>query len=228
MAFALHYKKAGQGVVTAGGVGIHYCFDCKNSTLSISTAHTKDVLALIDLDKAVTDYPGVFIEYFEKATQIIALVYSGNKNINLVDILEASRLAEILKTCARHVHHAILLENYEFQSLGAEFCKYYDLNALDIKKIEARTNSAGFYHARIITKYGNSAEVFAYQLDKLVLNLSEKIVADLITAEFGSTPRQYSQKLLIASTALGTIGRILNKRFNPADRIISEANLNSA
>jgi len=227
MVFALEYKRDNRGSLKACGVGFDYHYDKNSNKLTITQTGDTEQLFLIELPKSAAAHAAEWIDCFEKSSQLKALMYSGNKTTNLTHILDAQRLRSILKTSKRHADYCLLLRDDKHQDFSIQFCQEHDLYSFIIHAHERGLNAQSYLFGEITTQYGNSVHVRSNNIPTLLLYLSERIVGDLITAEYGYNSKSYSQNLLLASSTLATISRILNQDFTPEEHVIQQANANT-
>lgn len=223
MDFTLKHKEAAPpGSFVAWGIGFAYCYEPKRNVLNISDARSKKPLFYVDcknqpLAAGACDYA----IFFEKATQINALILSNNSTVDLSELLDDRRLAAILEDSANLARYAYSLKQEDFKRFESDFCKNFTLKRLEIKKPKTLYPRDSSYFAKLKTLNNNVITSQKRSLHKILADLSERTLRDLIAVEFGYHFQHSTYDLLTVSSKLAIIGHILDERFIPAQRIKS-------
>ncbi len=216
----MKYKETdNSGSFDAYGAGFTYKYHSNEQSLTILRAHDCKAINTIALDSRSSCDVRAYIDDINKATQIYALMFSNNTQIELVEILKGPRLKSIVKNAARLARYSYDLKSYDFPRFTEKFCTHFSLKDIEVRKIYGRTKEEDFYVAKIKTKKDNAAAAISESLHGIMKDLSEKTVQDLIVAEYGGFNQREAQNLLTVSTNLATISRILNTEFSPHRRI---------
>lgn len=172
--------------------------------------------------------PLEYVNHLDKTNQIKALMFSNNHTVNLAETMESHRIAAILKSTAQTSYYAHILNTKNFRRFSSLFSKDIGLQHLKIKKFTSRNKEKEFFVARLKTLRNNSISVRGCTIPALMACLSDKTVRDLMAAEFGCPQASAAQTLLIASSKLATISRILDVGFIPEDKLVKSARIQDA
>jgi hypothetical protein len=205
----------------AWGVGFQYEYHPDAGILDIKDAKKEKPLIYVDFDRSLSKETLAYVNFFEKATQINALMFSNNMTIDLSETFDDARLVAILEDSAKMARYALDIKRRKFKEFSRNFCDEYDLHSLEIKKIAGFNPQAAFYSAQLMTRHLNMTSVRGPSLSKIMAKLSESTVQDLVTAEFGHYLGGAAHNLLNVSSKFSAIGRILDSEFCPA-RIVSQ------
>jgi hypothetical protein len=223
-----HREKDSRGSFVAWGTGFTYEYNSEKKALNIVHAIQNKPLIYIDLDRHLAKNPLLYARMLEKVTQVNALVFSNNHDINLADIFENNRLIPILENSAIVARHSYDLETEKFENFSYRFCETYILKSLQLTKYANRTPGSVFYAAEMKTENNNSVHARASQLNQLLDKLSEKTVRDLMTTEYNHHFYKSAQNLLVVSSNLSVMGRVLDKNFIPLHKTERFKHLNSS
>lgn len=208
-------KISSSGSFNAWGIGFHYDYDSELSSLSVGHVESKKPLLSIDFDSDLAKEAVFFVGTLEKATQVKALMLSNNKTADLSKIMDEIRLPAMLASAASLARYGFDLRRESFERFGEFFCKDFPLNALQIKKISGYDPNADFYSATLETKRRLSVSVSSQTLCGTMLSLSDGILRDILTREFGSSLNSTAHALLRTSAKLSTLSLLLNEDFKP-------------
>lgn len=233
MGFALKYKDTDmQGSFEAWGTGFHYNYDSKLNLLGIARLKRQRVLAQLRFDTRLSEASFSYVQSLDKANQIKALTYSGNRTTDLSKTLDRTKLPAILEIAAHLSRYAFDLQSGDFEHFCEKFQKEFGLREFEIRALPSGSNSGHLFTALLTTPHNNTTSTRASNLPTLMERLSHTIVRDLITMEFGEQFRDSAQRLLTASTRTRAIGLILDENFIPETQInaphTSETRENSA
>lgn len=207
------------GSFEACGIGLNYKYNANSRVLDIIDARGKKPLIYIDFDKALSKAPLRFVEFFEKTTQIRAIMLSNNQTTDLSETLDESRLCAILANVASTARYCYDLDRGKFKRFSKYFCQEYNVRSVEIATIGKNPESA-YLHARLMTMQSNVAEARAPNIWTLLSSLSEHVVQDLLTKEFGYNLQGGAHSLLRVSHKLSVVSCIMNDAFVPANKLV--------
>jgi hypothetical protein len=203
----------------AWGIGFQYAYDPAVGILDIIDAKKAKPLIYVDFDRKLSRDTLAYVQFFEKATQINALIFSNNNTLDLSETFDDKRLVAILEDSAKLARYALDLKRRKFKKFCEDFCQEYELHTMEIKRIGGRVPGTAFYTAMIRTKNLNEISVRSPSVSRIMTMLSDKTMQDLLTVEFGHHLGTSAHTLLTASSKLSALGRILDSEFNPENVI---------
>ncbi len=207
------------GSFIAWGIGFHYKYDAKHRILDVTSARNSRPLTHIVLDDDLSESPFRFVLLLEKATQIQALMLSNNATIDLSENFEDERLIAIFISCMNLARFSYNLSRHDFQTFEKNFCEDMPLKSLRIQRIECRDPLQSFYSATLETETSKEMVKRAHSLGRLAIKISEGIIHDLISAEYGYRFKNTADALLSVSSKLSIISLIINDAFLPAQKL---------
>lgn len=208
------------GSFLAWGVGFHYEYDANQHILEITTARDGKPLTYTGFDTESCANPFRFVLLLEKATQIQALMLSNNATIDLSENFEDERLVAIFISCMNLAQFAYDLSQYDFKRFEKCFCADTPIKLLNIEKIESSESVDQFFSAKLSTDTSQELSKRAKSLHHLMIGLSDSIISDLITAEYGFKFKNTADTLLSVSSKLSLISLILNEAFIPVRKLV--------
>lgn len=212
-----------EGSFKAWGIGLGYDYDAKNKKLDIAHAGSVTPLLAVDFDDPMSKRPDIFVRILEKTTQIKALVYSNNTTINLAETLDRQRLPPILQSAGMLARYGFDLEEENFLRFAELFARDFSLKSIGLHKVASATSNGPeiHYDAQLETRLSNEVKVRATTLPALLLALSDQIIRDVITLEFGYGQQNTAHLLLSMTSKLSELSFILNDRFVPSRKILN-------
>lgn len=222
----MEFKDADKnGSFEAWGDGFNFRYYSDSKALDILSTHDRSPLYNTYLKRTVPEDAKIFVTNIDKATQIYALMLSGNKTTNLNTVFSGERLAGILKSAAQLANYSFDLQNLEFGRFADSFCETFKLKKMEIEKVDGRRAEQNFFVTRLKTRMNNDVSATAPTLYAAIYDLSRKTMHDLIMAEYESMNQKSAHNLLTVSSNLATISRILNERYSPYQTIQKYQNL---
>lgn len=220
MGFALKYREtSSQGSFVAWGIGFRYQYNSPDNVLDVIDDKRSKPLLYIDFDQTLSKNPFMYIENLEKTTQIKALMFTGNMTADLSDSFDDARLPSILEDSARLARFSFDLRQRRFHRFGHYFCESHGLKRLQIRKMQGTAMHEPFYIGKLSTPNNNAVSVRACSLHRLLKELGDATLRDLITAEYGHPFQSAAYDLLAVSSKLSTISHVLDEHFVPAQKI---------
>lgn len=214
-----HQETNLDGSFTAWGAGFFYHFDAPRCELNIHVQEGEKPLVTIAVGNRVRRKILPFVQYFDKASQIKALMLSNASTINICQTMDPRRLHGIVSTLFDHALFALDMDAGKTLRFTATMAHIYDLKHFSIKQLLCPSSPAAtYYRGSLKTHKGNELVGRSMTLAGILSTISEKIIGDLIALEFSSRDDS-AQNLLSLSAKLATIGRILNEGFYPAMKI---------
>ncbi|MCD8571493.1 MAG: hypothetical protein LRY76_08275 [Alphaproteobacteria bacterium] len=213
-----HQETGQDGSFIAWGVCFFYAYSAPGHELNISTQEGEKPLISLAVGKRIHRKILSFIQYFEKAAQIKALMLSNGETINITQTMDHRRLRGIANTLFDHALFALDLGAGKKRRLTATLAHIYDLKHFSIRHFTCSKSSTAYYRASLKTHSGNELVGRSLTLHGLLMTVSEKIISELIALEFSSRNNS-AQNLLSVSAKLLTLSRILNDGFYPAMKI---------
>lgn len=216
MGLALRHRETdSQGSFVAWGVGLKYNYNAANGTLRISDEKRKTAFLDITLNRFLLQNPLAYVRAVEKATQINALMFSNNKNIDLSDIFEETRLIPLLEACALLAKHSLDLIHGRFDHFEYSFSEIFEIKYLRLEKHVRAGAGASLYAGELKTMNNNTIQASSLCLHKVIGNLSEQILRDLVSKELSHRTEKAVHNLLSAASNLAIIGKVLDENFDP-------------
>ncbi|MCB1652046.1 MAG: hypothetical protein KDI46_08340 [Alphaproteobacteria bacterium] len=205
---------------TLKGTGFSYHYCPSDKMLSINDeAHTHTYIS-INCAKSAFQNPEEYLQYLDKTNQIKALMFSNNQTVNLAETLDKKRIPAILKHTTRTSLYAYMLQKRRYREFSYHFASDAGIQDIEIKKYTSATNPGkNFYVGRLKTKQNNIVSARGNDIPELFASLSDRTIKDLIAIELRCTHENAAQALLNASTKLGTISRVLDKAYHPAETL---------
>lgn len=207
------------GSFKAWGIGFLYIYDAKEKKLHILHAQSERPFIAIDFDDALSKRPDLYVRILEKTSQIKALVYSNNTTINLSETMDDKRLSAILMSAATLARYGYDLMEDNFSRFAETFGHDFSLRKIELHCIAQKNDSSLPFAARLETRRSNEVKVQAATLPALLLALSDQIIRDIITLEFGYGEQSTAHLLLSMTSKLSELSFILNDRFSPEKKI---------
>lgn len=227
MRLYITHKETGCGDgFKARGTSLYYHYDPELMSLDIHRPkkNKESLLHRINTEVLGVNNPIEFAGTTEKASQIFALTYSDHTSINLCEAVHKAKLTPIVGTVVATAKLACDLTNDRLIPVTDFFLNNYDIGAMNLEKIEnSRSDDYAFYRSRLESIHGNSITVCAQTLHTLMLNMSERVLRDIVVLEYGNHKRESAQTLLQISARLASLSRILDKSFRPSVQIRTEA-----
>jgi hypothetical protein len=215
-----HQETDNRGSFEACGIGLNYIYDANSKVLDIIDARGNKPLIYIDFDTHLSKNSLEFVRLFEKTTQIRAIMLSNNQTIDLSETLDESRLCAILTTVASTARYCFDIESQKFKRFAKYFCNEYQVRSIEIGKIAGYDPESAYFYSRLTTQHSNTAEARAASIPALLSSLSEHVIQDLLTKEFGYNLQAGAHSLLRVSHKLSVISCILNDSFVPANKLV--------
>lgn len=204
----------------ARGTGFYYHFDKTDHTLQIYCEISEQLIYEAMCSKFVSLNPQAFIEKLEKLAQIKALVLSNNQTINLNDILACDRLHGILENNTSIANKSNYLQNHHFKKFTCFLKEKHGLEEFQIKSLCCAKSGTSYFRALLKTFKGNEITVRDITLSGLTRKISEAITYDLIAREFSFSIGGPADNLLILSTKLKLLSRLLDPYFYPEKMLL--------
>lgn len=201
------------GSLCAHGAGVFYEYKQNDSCLDITDTFHGDLLARLHFEPQDFADAKTYIWHLDRANKIRALSYSNNKTVNITETLDRRKVGAILKSTARNSFHAYNLHASDFTKFTSLFAEDNGLKCLKIKRFLSNDRLNTFYVGRIKTHSDNQISVRAGNIPKLMGALSDSLVRDLVTLEYGC--KSSAGGLLMASFRLKNLSRILDEDFVP-------------
>lgn len=208
-----------RGSFVAWGTGLEYEYDAQARVLGITDPARKKPLLHMDFDSMLSSDPLSYVRALDKTTKINALVFSNNSTVNLSAILEEPHLRTMIETSAALARCSYDLAHEQFERFEEYFCQNYLLSRLQLEKLTDRDQETRFYRAELETRNRNRVLCRSSNLYAVINKLSKKTARDLTTMEYGYRSQRSAQNLLVVSSNLSVISKILNKNFIPEHRI---------
>jgi hypothetical protein len=217
MGFTLKHRESdSRGAFVAWGTGFHYSYDPDTFVLSVLDARNSRPLLRIDFDHALSEAVTSYVEILEKTTQIDALTFSNSTTSNLPDIFDDRRLVPILEGSAKTAFYALDLANGNYARFGQRFCSEFSLKEMTLRTAIQLEIEKPYYFAKLETVHNNAVSAYAPYLHIVMLELARKTVQNLIAAEYGYHMQNSAHNLLMVSSKLSILARILDERYVPA------------
>lgn len=213
-----HQETSQDGSFIAWGACFFYDYNAPGYELNISLQEGEKPLVSLTVSKRIHRHILRFINYFDKAGQIKALMLSNGTTINISHTMEPQRLRGIANTLFDHALFALDLDAGKPRRFTATLSQLYDLKHFSIRHFTCSKSSTAYYRACLRTHDDNELVGRSLTLHGILMTVSDKIIAELIALEFGSRNNS-AQNLLSLSSRLLTIGRILNEGFYPSMKI---------
>lgn len=216
MGFALKFREVNsRGSFVASGIGFRYKYDPDALVLDVLNTRSEKPLLYIDLDQQLAKNPLLYIQLLEKTLQIKSLMFSNNVTVDLSDSFDEARLAAILEMAARIARYSHDLSLANYRRFDAELCRNMSLKRIQVKPISNLDPNGTFYVAKLTTLNNNSVSTRSCTVFNALRALSDKVVRELITTEFSYPSQTSAHNLLLVSSKLATISRILDDSFIP-------------
>ncbi|MCB1783432.1 MAG: hypothetical protein KDI13_05500 [Alphaproteobacteria bacterium] len=224
MRIEITHNETGDGEgFEARGASLFYSYDALLSSLDIHKPQkqkTSSLLYRVDMKMLPPESTPVFLaNTTEKAAQIFALAYSDQNSIDICKTIHRTRLTPILSTVVTTAKLACELKNDRFTTFTDFFAQHYDINKLQIDKIQSKIAKDNFYRASIQSVHSNTASVAAADIHTLLQALSERILRDVVVFEYDGEKRKSAQTLLQISARLAAIARIIDENYTPEAKI---------
>jgi hypothetical protein len=220
MTFTLRCQKTClDGSFEAWGVGFHYKYDAPSNSLSVFKPENAWGMLDISLPRKIEENPMLFVQHLEKVSQIKSLILSNNETVRLCETIVPDKLSAIAKSVSRLALSSFDARPEKLARFAKAMQRQYLLQSVEMNYINARDVKNAFFTASITTKKGNRTDASAASISLLLRELSEKIVRDLMTREFGSAHQGSADRLLVLSSRLSIISRILDENYTPEKSI---------
>lgn len=216
MKFTLKHRDTGsQGEFVAWGIGFFYTYTPAKHRLDILHSHNEKPLIHVDLSDISARSPMEYVETLEKTTQIEALMLSNNTDLDLSAVYTDSRLLPILQGSVQIAAFGIDLKHQRFNRFAAMFCESFGLKTLGLKRTQYLKTQKNFYFAHMVTCYNNKTLASGHSLHGVMKALSEQTLSDLMASEFSHHTQNAAHNLLMVSSKLAILSRVLDKCFIP-------------
>ncbi len=203
------------GSFEAWGVGFHYKYNAPANSLSVFKPENAWGMLDISLPRKIEENPVLFVQHLEKVSQIKSLILSNNETIRLCETIVPDKLSAIAKSVSRLALTSFDARPEKLARFARAMQRQYQLGSVDIQHKEASDPKNTFFRTMITTKAGHKTEASAPSLHGLLRDMSEKIVRDLMTHEFGASFQGSADRLLVLSSRLSIIARILDESYQP-------------
>lgn len=209
-----------RGSFDAWGVGLFYHYSAPVNTLEVYSSPDDQAALLLQatLSKNSQCHVQDFVSYFDKVSQIKALMLSNQTSVNIADTMESERLRGVLINTCSLAKSVCALTNDKLRSFVSSSKEMYELKHFSIKHLCCQASGEKYYRARLKTYNSNEIVARSITMHGVLMTLSEKIIRDLIALEF-STRHNTADNLLIFSSQLTTISRVMNQNFYPLSKI---------
>lgn len=218
MRITMKYRETdSRGSFVAWGIGFNYKYNANAYVLDILDRRSLKPLLFIDFDRQQARSALTYVSMLEKALQIQALMLSNNMTLDLSFSFDEARLAALLESAALQARYAFDLSRGQFYRFSFDFIRNNGLKALSIKKYRGSSETgAPFYSGQLTTDKNKSVRASGHSLPTMIKALSDKIVSDLVTLEFGYRSEDSAHNLLLVASKLGVMSRILDQNFAPS------------
>jgi hypothetical protein len=213
-----HQETGQDGSFIAWGACFFYEYNAPGYELTISVREGEKPLVSMTVSKLIHRKILQFVNYFDKAAQIKALMLSNGGTINIAQTMETQRLRGIANTLFDHALFSLDLDAGKPRRFTATLAQLYDLKHFSIRHFTCTKSSTGYYRASLKTHGDNELVGRSLTLHGILMTVSDKIISELIALEFSSRNNS-AQNLLSLSSKLLTVGRILNEGFYPSMKI---------
>lgn len=218
----LEFQQADQpGSLRACGVGLTYYYDIVQNRVLVYLDKKKSRLIKIQANENIKHDPKNYIRFFEKASQVKALIYSNHKSISLAETMDEDRLKSFLNTTHVLADTCLDLKNRSFEKFTQNLKALYKLDTIKLRQMHCNSTGSEYFRVSLKTKNNNEVVCRAMLLHGLLLTLSEKITRELIVAEF-SMSDQAAHNLLALSSRLSILSRIYNDDYVPSVSLKSQ------
>ncbi len=211
------------GSFTAQGTGFLYSYNACQKSLAIYRTGGKTPLFSQNLDAVIASEALHYCDIFEKATQIKALKFSNKKVIDLSLTLTDDRLGSILQRTSDLSFYAFHLKKEIFQLFTADFSCGSSLRRMTIEKKASPNQASWFYHIEAHTRHGHIIKSRSSTLHGSLTYLSDSIIQDIITKEYGYGAHASAQQLLDTARMISTLSFIINPGFDPSRKVNNES-----
>lgn len=203
------------GDFIAHGLGLRYEYDRHKHALKISTLRSDTGLFSLLCPARMSENPLLLVHNLEKAGCIKALMLSDNETANLAQTMNECRLKPILQSVFELAIESFDLAHGDFDSFTTRKTMAYGLEDFQIKHMQCTRSGTSYY--RLFVKIGDTQDVVIRdtEFDTLLTKSAKTIVRDLIPHTFSSSNRETGDKLLMLSSRLSLLGRILNENYSP-------------
>ena len=199
------------GSFNAWGTGLLYKYQSEFSSLDIFDPTQSRAYARLKFNSYKLKRPRLYLEHFDRANQIKALIFSNNHTNNLADTMDRRRMGAILHSTAKSSRLALSLKQADYDYFADYFKEETGLKSAKIKKFISNDRLSEFYVGRILTQNNNCTSVRACTLSGLLEAMSESTMRDLVTTEYGC--KQSAKRLLGASHKMSFLASILDDEF---------------
>ena len=220
------------GIVTHGsqdsfaltGAGILYMYDKHTKTLALHDLKREIEILTLTLTEEQAARPALYAEMIERAAQINALVFSNHESLTLPDIFDRMRLRHMLKACAQQAGMGFDLATGAYGRFGDAFARQHTLHRIELVRDDRRSGQQNHYKASLETHKKLAVIARSATLYQVIRKLSERTVHDLIARAYGYQSQNEAEHLLMASSTLATLSKIVNKDFTPRYKIAHKNN----
>jgi len=171
------------GSFTAWGIGIVYEYDGDSKRLNIIHARRYRPLVDIDMQVSTPEFVRNFVDTFERAIQIQALMLSNHATIDLTEIFSEKRLRSYFSNTLHVCALALYLRSGEYASFQKNFCNKHGFATFDIRKTQYRASDTPFYKFRLTTQKQNRIETQGFYMHNCFSALAGMVISDLIFVE---------------------------------------------
>lgn len=222
MCFDMDFAETGcGGSFEATGLGLKYFYNAPQSVLDILPRRHIEPIFFIGLNGYFPCDPRMVVRFVEKSTQISALIYSDHYTLDITETIDQSRLPALLKNAIETAGMANDLYTGNFPRFALHFMRRFDLGLIEVLPLNHKNAEKKLFRSRIVTARGSQVSVIGSHIPNLLLELSEKIVKDVITQEYCDNMKRSAHTLLNVTSMLGTLARILDNSFVPKDKVES-------
>ncbi len=206
------------------GAGISYQFIPDTQILKICHKDENHHLLHMECKGFLQEHIGGYIECLEKAMQIHALLLSSDATNRIVDVISIEKLPSLLHHTVGVARDSYALHLNQFEEFSEVLRREYNLKCAYIKYIHGSSfmvenEYEGHFKARIKTHNNDRATVRSCVLHHLLQNMADSIMMDIVSKAYANNQRDEAHLLMKLSSRLGTMGRILDAGYIPAEQM---------
>ncbi len=214
-----------QGGFIALGVGLRYEYDTTKHALRVATLGADTDLFTLLCPQRTKNDPEYLVHCLEKAACIKALMLSNNETINLSQTMNVCRLKPVLQNVFELAIQSHDFAFGHFDQFTSRLSNLYKLEDFQIKHMQCSRSGTAYYRLFVKIASGDDIVVRETECDTLLIKSAQHIVRDLIPPILSQPSRENADLLLMLSSRLSLIGRILNENYRPDLQVKDKKNL---
>ena len=207
------------GSFIACGVGIYYKYTARAKTLEIFRQLRRTYLFNLSLEHIERDDVPGLIRKLDKAAQVKALMISNHKTNNITDVIGADKMPALLQSAFKLAFYAHDAKAGNWPAFSLAITNDFALQQFKLKRFICPSAGSAYIRGAIKTFRDNEITVRAKNLEGVFKELSEKVMQDLILAEFAYRQDYQAHQLVSLSSRLAILSRIIDPAYYPKKQL---------